>query len=219
VAASGELSQSKSVLLKRMSGLPACFSPWQLEADDIAIAVGLDGQEMRLGSGGYGQVGLPGRAAASLKRGPSFSQLPSTDAGVSFCMPSLGQAHPCAAQVFLATLKGAIPVAVKKLHASSSDPVQREEFVREVAMLKELNNSNIVQFQVRRLAAYLSTVLPRRCPYHRTSQCNARPRRMRRAAPARVRPRLLPSLPFDSQQHAGCKAGSGLMLMRLVAAA
>ena len=47
-------------------------------------------------------------------------------------------------------LKGVIPVAVKVLKDQSY--TSREEFQREVGLLKSLHNSNIVQFQVWRLA-------------------------------------------------------------------
>ena len=46
-------------------------------------------------------------------------------------------------------LKGVIPVAVKVLKDQSY--TSREEFQREVGLLKSLHNSNIVQFQVWRL--------------------------------------------------------------------
>ena len=51
-----------------------------------------------------------------------------------------------AAQVYKAMLKGVIPVAVKVLKDQSY--TSREEFQREVGLLKSLHNSNIVQFQV-----------------------------------------------------------------------
>ena len=44
-------------------------------------------------------------------------------------------------------LKGVNPVAVKVLRDQSY--TSRDEFSREVALLKALHNSNIVQFQVR----------------------------------------------------------------------
>ena len=47
-------------------------------------------------------------------------------------------------------LKGVIPVAVKVLKDQSY--TSREEFQREVGLLKSLHNSNIVQFQARRRA-------------------------------------------------------------------
>jgi serine/threonine protein kinase len=61
----------------------------------------------------------------------------------------LGQ--PCGLeQVFLAKLKGMSLVAVKRLSPEQSDQsvLRREEFVREVALLKSLSNPHIVQFQV-----------------------------------------------------------------------
>lgn len=51
-------------------------------------------------------------------------------------------------EVYKAMLKGVNPVAVKVLRDQSY--TSREEFSREVALLKALHNSNIVQFQVRR---------------------------------------------------------------------
>ena len=53
-----------------------------------------------------------------------------------------------AAQVYKAMLRNAIPVAVKVLKDQSY--TSREEFQREVGLLKSLHNSNIVQFQVPR---------------------------------------------------------------------
>ena len=50
-------------------------------------------------------------------------------------------------------LKGVNPVAVKVLRDQSY--TSRDEFGREVALLKALHNSNIVQFQVRCPAATL----------------------------------------------------------------
>jgi len=50
--------------------------------------------------------------------------------------------------VYKAMLKGVIPVAVKVLKDQSY--TSREEFQREVGLLKSLHNSNIVQFQARR---------------------------------------------------------------------
>ena len=49
-------------------------------------------------------------------------------------------------QVLKATLNGVSPVAIKVLKDQSL--ASREVFWREVAMLKSLRNSNIVQFQV-----------------------------------------------------------------------
>ncbi len=51
-------------------------------------------------------------------------------------------------EVYKATLKGVNPVAVKVLRDQSY--TSREDFSREVALLKALHNSNIVQFQVGR---------------------------------------------------------------------
>ena len=56
-------------------------------------------------------------------------------------------------QVYKAMLKGVNPVAVKVLRDQSY--TSRDEFGREVALLKALHNSNIVQFQVRCPAAAL----------------------------------------------------------------
>lgn len=50
--------------------------------------------------------------------------------------------------MYKATLKGVNPVAVKVLRDQSY--TSREDFSREVALLKALHNSNIVQFQVGR---------------------------------------------------------------------
>ena len=50
-------------------------------------------------------------------------------------------------QVYKATLKGVNPVAVKVLRDQSY--TSRDEFSKEVALLKALHNSNIVQFQAR----------------------------------------------------------------------
>lgn len=90
--------------LRRVSGLPEAFSPWQIDPNDIHICTRPNGESVSLGCGGFGQV-------------------------------------------HLAMLKGVIPVAVKQLKADHHNPVQHEAFMREVALLKELNNSNIVQFQ------------------------------------------------------------------------
>lgn len=49
-------------------------------------------------------------------------------------------------QVYKAMLKGVNPVAVKVLRDQSY--TSRDEFGKEVALLKALHNSNIVQFQV-----------------------------------------------------------------------
>ena len=56
--------------------------------------------------------------------------------------------HDCTppVQVFKATLNGVSPVAVKVLKDQSMS--SRETFWREVALLKSLRNSNVVQFQV-----------------------------------------------------------------------
>ena len=84
------------------------------------------------------------------------------------------------AQVYKAMLKGVIPVAVKVLKDQSY--TSREEFQREVALLKALHNSNIVQFQARpacRPALRLSaTALCRpltnaACARHRASSVGA----------------------------------------------
>jgi hypothetical protein len=50
-------------------------------------------------------------------------------------------------QVYKAMLKGVNPVAVKVLRDQSY--TSRDEFGKEVGLLKTLHNSNIVQFQVR----------------------------------------------------------------------
>jgi hypothetical protein len=54
-------------------------------------------------------------------------------------------------QVYKAMLKGVNPVAVKVLRDQSY--TSRDEFGKEVGLLKTLHNSNIVQFQVRRPCA------------------------------------------------------------------
>ena len=55
--------------------------------------------------------------------------------------------------MFKATLNGVSPVAVKVLKDQSL--ASRDVFWREVALLKSLRNSNIVQFQVGRRAPAL----------------------------------------------------------------
>lgn len=50
-------------------------------------------------------------------------------------------------QVYLAKLNGSIPVALKQLRAEHNSDVRRFDFLREVALLKTLTCSNIVQFQ------------------------------------------------------------------------
>ncbi len=55
-------------------------------------------------------------------------------------------------------LKGVIPVAVKVLKDQSY--TSREEFQREVGLLKSLHNSNIVQFQARHLATFSMLACP-----------------------------------------------------------
>lgn len=64
-------------------------------------------------------------------------------------------------------LKGVNPVAVKVLRDQSY--TSREDFSREVALLKSLHNSHIVQFQVRRCREFiLRTVV---C-FHGKSLCS-----------------------------------------------
>lgn len=67
-------------------------------------------------------------------------------------------------QVYKAMLKGVNPVAVKVLRDQSY--TSRDEFGKEVGLLKTLHNSNIVQFQVRCFWERQAAV-PQTCPAHR----------------------------------------------------
>jgi hypothetical protein len=57
-------------------------------------------------------------------------------------------------QVYLAKLKGAMTVAVKRMRFE--DRAQKASFLREVKLLRELTASNVVQYQVSGAGGHLS---------------------------------------------------------------